>query len=99
MKCDGCGSSEATKVVARIGANGQLEESCNICDPSIVLTINVPDVYFDKPYFDSNLGDANKPGCGHGQWVNSKRHKAQILKEQGLRECNDSDKGSKTRLA
>jgi putative FmdB family regulatory protein len=36
-----------------------------------------------QPYFDENLGDRGNP---QGQWVKSRQHKRQLLKEQGLAE-------------
>lgn len=37
-----------------------------------------------EPYFDENLADSKK--SPQGQWVKSRQHKRQLLKEQGLAE-------------
>lgn len=83
MKC-ACGNEEAAYVrVFFDQKTGQkTHEICDKCG-----NVDIPvlsDVYFKEPYFDEHLADKDHK---HGRWVYSKRQKAQIMKEQGLREA------------
>lgn len=53
----------------------------------------LPSIYFRKPYFDPNLADDKAP---HGRFVESKRHKAQIMKQLDIAECGDRKHGSRS---
>lgn len=87
MKCD-CGE-EATFLKIR-WQDGHLVRQCDKC--AGVANPHNPDVYFERPYFDGNLGDEKHP---HGQWVSSPKDKARIMKEQGLIERGDRVHGAR----
>ena len=95
MNCEGCGNKAA--VVTRTGyENGQRYEICNSSNCGNLATPWHPDVYFRRPEMVENLADANHP---FGQVVESRRHKARILREQGLREAGDMHHGSRDKGA
>lgn len=82
MKCNGCGNPSAHRV--RITKD---DECCDRC--AGLGNVWVPDVSFRRPYFDPNLGNPGRPGEKDGVWVESKQHKARIMREQHLRERSD----------
>lgn len=90
MICPNCGA-DAYRTRTVWTKHGPVS-SCNNCDklPPVV----APDVYFNKPYHDEHLADEKHP---HGRFVMSKGHKAQIMKELGLRETGDRVHGSRTK--
>lgn len=91
VRCDGCGNPAA--VVTRSWyEKGVFYEVCNDQKCGNLRTPWLPDVYFRKPEFVEHLGDADHP---YGQMVESARHKARILREQGLREDGDRVRGSR----
>ena len=53
-----------------------------------------PDVYFKGPYFDPNLGSPDVPGHENGSYVESRQHKAMLMKRFGLSEAGDRRHGS-----
>jgi len=77
-----CGNENATQWRKVYDAEGNSLECCETCGQ--VRTPAIPDVYFKEPYHDEHLADKLHP---HGQYVESRRHKARLLKELGLREA------------
>lgn len=60
---------------------------CKVCRGFDVSLPDRPDVYFRHPYFDPFIADPDTPGHEHGSWIESKRHKAILLKAFKLREA------------
>ena len=90
MICNGCGNSGAYVTKTYAGEAGLLE-LCNARNCGNLKTPWVPDVFFPGPHFSEHLADADHP---QGQVIESKRHKAQVLAKQGLREDGDHVHGS-----
>lgn len=91
MICAGCGNPGAV-VVRSWFENGYYTEVCNDKNCGDLAMPWRPDVYFRKPELVENLGDEHNP---HGILVESKRHKANLLRQQGLREDGDRHHGSR----
>jgi len=90
MKCEGCGNEHANRVRTYFDENKQMREVCDKC--GLVSNTATPDVYFRSEYFDGNLGDEKHP---YGRWITSKTHKADIMREQGVREAGDRIRGAR----
>ena len=88
MECNRCGNPAAYAM--RFTASG---ESCNQCGG--FTPRGSPDCYFREPYLDPNLPHPNRPAEKDGVWVTSKRHKQQLLNEQGLYEKGDRKHGAR----
>lgn len=91
MECNNCGNAHAYAI--RIGKDKQLGwlESCNLCGGVSGSSAYVPDVYWNGPGYMSTLVDKhNKP-----IFLESRRHKAQVMKEQNAREAGDLYHGSR----
>jgi len=52
-------------------------------------------VFFQKPYLDPHLIDPKDPKQHNGVWIESKRHKAEIMKKLGWREAGDRVHGGR----
>lgn len=63
--------------------------TCHYCEK--ITSPSCPDVYFRSEYFEPNLANDKNP---QGQWIRSKTHKAQIMKELNVRESNDRQHGA-----
>lgn len=93
MTCNGCGNQQAR--VWRRYEGGQ--EACDACGG--LGSVYVPDVFFKSPYLDENLGNPKRDAKEkNGVWVESRRHKAQLMAEQGLREAGDRVRGARNEL-
>lgn len=80
ISCPKCG--EIKDVWAKI-ADEHL--SCPYCGMKTSRLISPTKGICDiEPYFDENLADSKK--CPYGQWVTSRQHRKQIMKEKGLAE-------------
>ena len=90
MTCGGCGNQGAVALRLRY-EGGQRVEVCDARSCGGVVIAARPDVYFRQPYVDPNLADAKNP---FGTEIRSARHKAEVLKAQGLREDGDRHHGS-----
>lgn len=90
IKHSGCGNKEARALRIHYDKKGNWCE----CDKCGLVNAGIADVYFDKPYFDEHLADSKHK---EGQWINSKAHKAQVLREQGLVEAGDRFHGARTK--
>ena len=78
--CPNCGDLQ--DIWAKID---EMEMQCSECMAPMTRLISPTRIMCDiEPYFDENLGDAKK--CPEGQWVKSRQHRKNIMKEQGLRE-------------
>jgi len=78
-----CGNQTAIRMRIYFDEKGNASEVCEKCG-ELDNTNGCPDVFFERPYLDEHLtDDAHKNGI----YVESKRHKAQLLKERGLREA------------
>lgn len=67
---------------------------CDRCG-GLKADVGFDDVYFDKPYLDPHLIDIHKPEQRNGVWVESRAHKAALLKEKGWREVGDKRGGAR----
>jgi len=90
MICDGCGFEHAASL-RYTGTGNEQKCVCDECSPN-ALKAGIPDVYFNAPYFDENLGDEKHP---QGQFIESKEHKKAIMKEQNLVEAGDRKHGAR----
>jgi hypothetical protein len=81
MICETCNNQDARVLRYYTNSEKKLVCCCEECGGITSPTIN--DVYFKEPYFDPNLGNEKNP---YGQHVESRGHKARIMKELGLRE-------------
>ena len=88
MHCQVCN----TDVAARIKNVGGVWIGCDRCADLGVF--HRPDVYFRKPYWDPNLGRLGKPEEKNGVWVDSRNHKASLMKDKGVHEAGDRKHGS-----
>lgn len=90
MLCSGCGNPFAI-AIRRMYVTVESGEKVPIekCDKCGALKVEaMPDVSdVHEPYFDEHLANKVHP---NGQWVNSRRDKANKLKELGLREKRES---------
>lgn len=78
MRCNGCGNEKALHV--RIGKGFEICDKCGSLP-----TTSLPDVFFEGTgYFDENLADKQHP---KGQYIHSRRQKAEIIRKLGLREA------------
>lgn len=79
-KCPNCGEIE--DIWARIN---EINPKCPRCSREMERLISPTRIICDiEPYFDDNLADSKT--SPQGQWVKSRQHKRQLLKEQNLRE-------------
>ena len=91
MRCNRCGSDDSIRM--RIIYDTETNRTHEICDRCGFRTsVCIPDTYFRTPYFDENLADEQHT---HGQFIESKRHKAQIMRQLGIREAGDRIHGSR----
>jgi hypothetical protein len=88
--CNGSGNQDAWRTRTKGG-----EECCDVCGRLGISGADVPDVYFAGPYVDPNLAHPDRPWEANGVLVTSKRHKAQLMAEQGLREAGDRKGGAR----
>lgn len=88
MRCNSCGK-QTSRIKIKYTKEGK-EEECDRCSESLFK--GVPDVYFRRPYFDEHLADESNP---RGHFVESKRHKASIMKKIGLFEAGDRMHGGR----
>ena len=89
MRCDACGSD----VASVLRWNSEDGWRCNMCGQ--VPITSSKDAYFRAPYFEQHFADDKHP---HGQFVESKEHKAQIMRTLGIREGGDLRHGSRSTL-
>lgn len=93
--CEGCRNPEPwARHTKKEAVTGRRYEECNRCFDSSIPSN--PDVYFKAPYWDESLSDFDSPNFvyGKGTWVESKSHKAYLLKKLGLRESGDRVHGA-----
>lgn len=86
-RCINCGSKKwlFKSFILRDDTNEKIE-ICDVCVRTLYVK-GVPDVTCPNGgYFDPNLADSKHPD---GQYVRSKRHKQQLLKQLNLREAGD----------
>lgn len=73
----------------RIDENGQSVETCNFCGS--FSTTYIPDVYWPgHSHTNPNITDR----MGNPIYLESRQHKARVMKEQGLSEAGDRVHGS-----
>lgn len=92
--CKSCGSADYYYWRFTIDSKGVSYEECSECSKRNTPNLS-PDVYFDKSK-GSNQTDPNL--CGRNGIpipFSSKREKAAILKQLGLREAGDKNHGSR----
>lgn len=65
-------------------------ETCDKCSSPAAFRFS--DVFFKKEYFDPMLADPKK--SPHGTLIKSREHKAQVMRELGVRESGDKLRGS-----
>ena len=96
MTCEGCGNAEAWRIQAVVDARtGERFEVCNSAECGQLGNLDVPDVYFRKPYNDPNLVNHMDVKNKNGVWVESKRHKAMLMREKGVVEAGDKSGGGR----
>ncbi len=86
MTCSGCGNDEAHRI--SYSAKG---ESCDKCGASS--TFRFSDVFFKGAGFEPHLADPDK--SPKGNFVRSREHKAQLMRELGVRETGDRVHGAR----
>jgi len=97
MKCEGCGNERAHRIrtyfdnVPGETTKSQIKEVCDKCGMVSTTTV-LNDVYFKEPYFDENLADEKHP---YGRHIESKAHKARIMREQNVHEYGDRVRGAR----
>lgn len=84
--CGNCGTTEATRWKVTYSADGRAEE-CDRCGH--VGNVWVPDVYFRGRHKDPNIVD----NMGNEIYIESRQHKATLMRERGMREANDRLRG------
>ena len=92
MECSGCGNKSAHRISYSKG-----KECCDACGASNSFTF--ADVFFDQKkgaYFDTNITDPVK--APHGTMITSRSHKAEVMKQNGLKEVGDKRHGSRDRF-
>lgn len=87
MNCGGCGNKEAYRISATPAG-----ESCDKCAPSLG-TFHFADVYFKGPGFEPHLADPEK--SPKGNFVTSRSHKAQLMRDLGVKEVGDKLHGAR----
>lgn len=84
-----CGNKVATKMRIRFDAKGMKHENCNHCGE--VGSAYVPDVYWPgHAYTSENITDK----MGNPILLESRQHKARVMKEQGMVEAGDRYHGT-----
>lgn len=78
-RCPKCG--ELTDIWAKID---EKIKGCPQCGEDMARLLSPTRIQCDlRPYWDENLADRANP---HGQYVESRQHRRQLMKEQGLAE-------------
>lgn len=95
MTCAGCGNPRAV-VTRTIALATSLVEMCDAPECGNLKTPWVPDVHFSRPEVIEHLADQEHP---FGQMIESRRHKARVMREQGIREDGDRHHGSRDKGA
>ena len=88
MNCQRCGNKEAYSL--SFSAAGC---SCNLC--GLTRSKGSPDVYFRRPYLDPHLVDVKDVRQKDGVWIESKRHKAEIMRNLNVVEAGDKRHGGR----
>lgn len=88
MDCKGCGNKSAYRM-----SFSTLGESCDRCGSSSLGTFRFSDVYFKTPGFEEHLSDPEK--SPRGNYVESREHKAMLMRNLGLREVGDKVHGAR----
>lgn len=92
MKCDGCQNPVATRI-----SYSSKGEQCDRCGASN--SFKFSDIFFDQKkgaYFDANITDPVKNP--HGTLITSRSHKAEVMRQNGLKEVGDKRHGSRQRF-
>ncbi len=82
MECGNCGNKEAHRWKVSFSKEGR-HENCEGCGH--VGTTWQPDVYFPGMHKDPNIVD----NMGNEILLESRQHKARLMRERGMREAND----------
>lgn len=88
LKCDGCGNKLAYKISIHYTKEGR-DCSCDKCG-SVGLS-GIPDVYWKGTHSCENITD----NMGTPIVFTSRRHKAEVMKKQGISEAGDMYHGSR----
>jgi hypothetical protein len=92
MMCAGCGNKAAFALRVRFTKEDGSVETCDVCGKVSACAAATPDVYWPgRGHYDDNIVDQS---TGKPIFLESRRHKAQLMKEQGMREANDSHRGA-----
>ncbi len=86
MDCNSCGNKAAYRVSYSSGGS-----SCDRCGN--LGTIKFADVYFKEPYFDAHIAHDTK--APFGTQIKSRQHKADVMREYGLKETGDKRHGAR----
>ena len=89
MHCDACHNNVAHRI-----SYSNAGMTCDMCGPKSAFKFS--DIYFKQPYFDPMLADPKK--SPHGTQIESREHKAQVMRELGVTEAGDKRHGSRQRF-
>lgn len=91
MECNNCGNLNARAWRLAYDKKYGRQESCDGCGSVSANAAYVPDVFWNGPGYHPGLVDQqNKP-----IYLESRRHKAKVMKEQNSREAGDLNHGSR----
>lgn len=92
MKCSGCNNQSAHRL-----SYSKHGETCDRCGS--LGAFKFSDVFFDQKkgeYFDPNITDPVK--APFGTLIRSRQHKAEVMRQNGLKEVGDKRHGSRQRF-
>ena len=87
MLCENCRNPYASRMSYR--DNGKC--FCEKCGSSPPFKFS--DVYFKEPYFDKHIADPGK--TPHGTFIQSREHKANMMRQYGIGEVGDKRHGAR----
>lgn len=90
MECSGCGNSDAYRI-----SYTPKGESCDKCGGVRLAAFRFSDVYFSGAGFEPHL--AHPDTSPKGNFVRSREHKAQLMRDLGVRETGDRVHGARAR--
>jgi hypothetical protein len=93
-KCPTCSNEVAYRLSYRTGKDGIIRVLCDKC--GLLNPVVQPDVYFKGAYYDESIVDEKNPATwDKGTYVESRAHKAALMKKHNLFESGDRKHGSR----
>lgn len=89
MDCRNCKRTDAYHVRTSV-ENGEFLDSCNFCGGFYSAGLEFADVYFPGPHVSENITDDR----GVPIRLESRAHKARLMRERGMTEAGDRIRGS-----